>query len=338
MLNEILEKVARREHLSHAEMQGAIGVLVQPEAPAAQIAGLLMALRTKGEAPDELSGAAAALRERALRPPLGETPMLDVVGTGGDRSGSLNLSTAAAIVCAAAGVTVAKHGNRSVSSQCGSADVLERLGVRIDAPANETAESFRATGFCFLFAPLYHPAMKAVAPVRRALGVRTLFNYLGPLTNPVGVRAQLVGVFDPAKVETMARALIPSGVERALVVSADAGLDEIAPCGATQVAELRYGRIERYAIRPEDFGLAERPIESIRGGDPAANAAAIRAVLSGADVPARPAVLLNAGAALYVAGAARDFKDGARLAAATIDAGRAVATLQAIAGETRAAA
>jgi anthranilate phosphoribosyltransferase len=338
MLNEILEKIARREHLSHDEMQGAIGALVEPDAPAAQIAGLLMALRTKGEAPEELSGAAAALRHRALRPPLGETPMLDVVGTGGDRSGSLNLSTAAAIVCAAAGVTVAKHGNRSVSSQCGSADVLERLGVKIDAPANETAMRFHQTGFCFLFAPLYHPAMKAVAPVRRALGVRTLFNYLGPLTNPAGVRAQLVGVFDPAKVEIMARALIPSGVERAMVVSADVGLDEIAPCGATQAAELRYGRIERYAIRPADFGLEERPLASIRGGDPAANAAAIRAVLAGADAPARQAVLLNAGAALYVAGVARDLRDGARLAAATIDCGRAAATLAAIGTELRAAA
>jgi anthranilate phosphoribosyltransferase len=297
-----------------------------------------MGLRVNGEAATERAGAAAALRGRALRPPLTERPMLDVVGTGGDGSGSLNLSTAAALIAAAAGVTVAKHGNRSVSSRCGSADLLEKLGVAIDAPANEAATLFADTGFCFLFAPLYHPAMKAVAPIRRALKVRTLFNMLGPLTNPVGVRTQLVGVFHPSKCELMARALMPSGVERALVVSAECGLDEVAPEGVTHVAELAYGAIRRYAVTPADFGLAETPLASVRGGDPETNAQALRAVLSGEPHPARIGVLLNAAAALYVAGVARSLRDGVGQAARLIDGGKVLTKLDAIAAPARRAA
>ncbi len=338
MLTHVLEKVAQRESLSHDEMAAAIGTMVGHECPPPQIAALLMALRMKGEAPAELSGAAAALRARAVRPPIGVTPLLDVVGTGGDGAGSLNLSTAAAVVAAAAGVSVAKHGNRSVSSRCGSADLLERLGVPIEAPAEETARRYHDSGFCFLFAPLYHPAMKAVAPVRRAMRVRTLFNMLGPLTNPVGVKRQLVGVFHPSKCELMARALMPSGVERAMIVSAECGLDEIAPEGKTHVAELRYGEIRSYAVTPADFGLEERPLASIKGGDPEINARLVRAVLAGEDAPARNGVLLNAGAALYVAGAANDLREGAALAAAVIDSGRALAKLGEIGDALRRAA
>ncbi len=338
MLTEVLEKVAQRESLSHDEMAAAIGTMVEHDCAPPQVAALLMALRMKGEAADELSGAASAFRKRAVRPPIDETPLLDVVGTGGDGSGSLNLSTAAALVAAAAGISVAKHGNRSVSSRCGSADLLERLGVPIEAPAEETARRYADSGFCFLFAPLYHPAMKAVAPVRRAMRVRTVFNMLGPLTNPVGVRRQLVGVFHPSKCELMARALMPSGVERALVVSAECGLDEIAPEGKTHVAELRYGEIRAYAITPADFGLEERPLASIKGGDPEINARLIRAVLAGEDVPARNGVLLNAGAALYVAGAARDLREGAAFAASIIDSGKALMKLDAVSDTLRRAA
>jgi anthranilate phosphoribosyltransferase len=332
MLTDTLEKVARREHLSPGEMANAIGLAIDSETGPHQVAALLMGLRVKGEAPGELAGAADALRARALRPPLAETPLLDVVGTGGDRAGSINLSTAAAVIAAAAGITIAKHGNRSVSSRCGSADVLEALGVPIDAPAEETARRYEQTGFCFLFAPLYHPAMRAVMPVRQALRMRTIFNLLGPLTNPAGVRCQLVGVFEPARCKPMAQALIPSSVERALVVSAACGLDEIAPEGATHVAELRYGAVSSYTIAPADFGLAERPLESIRGGDPATNARILRSVLAGEPHPARTGVLLNAGAALMVAGAARTFREGASAAAHLIDSGKALAKLDEIAG------
>jgi anthranilate phosphoribosyltransferase len=338
MLLDTLEKLARREDLTHDEMAATIGRIVDADCPVPQIAAFLMALRVKGEAAAELAGAAQALRQRALRPPIGETPMLDVVGTGGDGAGSINLSTAAALVASAAGVTVAKHGNRSVSSRCGSADLLEALGVPIEAPAEATARRYDASGFCFLFAPLYHPAMKAVAPVRRQMKVRTLFNLLGPLTNPVGVRAQLVGVYHPSKCELMARALVPSGVERALVVSAAAGLDEIAPEGETHVAELRYGEVRSYALTPADFGLAPAPLASVKGGDAPHNAAILRAVFAGEDHPARTGVVLNAAAALYVAGAARTLAEGARQAEALIDSGRVAAQLGAVAGELRRAA
>lgn len=338
MLTDVLEKVARRESLSHDEMAAAIGTIVENDVAQPQIAALLMALRVKGEAAEELSGAAAALRQRAIRPPIEETPLLDVVGTGGDGSGSLNLSTAAALVAAGAGITVAKHGNRSVSSRCGSADLLEQFGVPVEAPAAETARRFAESNFCFLFAPLYHPAMKAVAPIRRAMRVRTLFNMLGPLTNPVGVKRQLVGVFHPSKCELMARALMPSGVERAMVVSAECGLDEIAPEGKTHVAELRYGEIRSYDVTPADFGIEPRPLASIKGGEPEINARLIRAVLSGENVPPRNGVLLNAAAALYVAGAARTLSEGARLAASVIDSGRALAKLDAIGQPMRRAA
>jgi anthranilate phosphoribosyltransferase len=338
MLTDVLEKIARGESLAHAEMTETIGTIVENDCPAPQVAALLMALRVKGESPVELSGAAAALRFRAVRPPIQETPLLDVVGTGGDGAGSINLSTAAAVIAAAAGISVAKHGNRSVSSRCGSADLLEQFGVPIEAEAEETARRFVESNFCFLFAPLYHPAMKAVAPVRRAMRVRTLFNMLGPLTNPVGVRRQLVGVYHPSKCELMARALMSSSVERALVVSAERGLDEIAPEGKTHAAELRFGEITTYTLSPDDFGLEPRPMESIKGGDPATNARLIRAVLAGEDVPARTGVLLNAAAALYVAGAARDFRDGARLAQAIVDSGQALAKLDQIAVGLRRAA
>lgn len=338
MLNETLEKIACREDLGRAEMAQTIGAVVDDECPPAQIAGLLMGLRVKGETVDELVGAAAAFRDRAVPVPLDDPADLDTAGTGGDGAGSLNLSTAAALVAAAAGLKVAKHGNRSVSSCCGSADLLEALDVPVDDGPAGVAHSMRRNGFGFLFAPNYHPAMKAVAPIRKTLGVRTLFNLLGPLTNPVGVRAQLVGVYHPSRADMLAAALAAGGVSRALVVSAECGLDEVAPHGITHVVEVQDGRLARYSVTPEDFGLDPVPLDSIRGGAPEENARLIRAVLEGDAVPARTAVLLNAAAALVAAGAADTFRAGAAIAAETIDSGRAGAKLEALAGAERQAA
>lgn len=338
MLSETLEKIARREDLGRREMSQTIGAVVDADCPPAQIAGLLMGLRVKGETVDELVGAAAAFRERAVPVPLNEPADLDTAGTGGDGKGSLNLSTAAALVASAAGLTVAKHGNRSVSSRCGSADLLETLGIPVDHGPSGVASALTDTGFGFLFAPNYHPAMKAVAPIRKTLGVRTLFNLLGPLTNPAGVRAQLVGVYHPSKADMLAAALAAGGVARALVVSSECGLDEVAPLGITHVVEVRDGRLARYSVTPEDFGLAPAPLDSIKGGDPDENARLVRGVLEGDSLPARTGILLNAAAALVAAGAAEDFRDGAELAAETIDSGRAAAKLEMLAQPDRRAA
>jgi anthranilate phosphoribosyltransferase len=330
MLVELLEKVANGENLSRQEMAQAVGLLIDEQCPEPQIAGLLIGLRVKGETVEELVGAATALKSRAVPLPLTLQPMLDTAGTGGDRSGSLNLSTAAALVAAGAGVTVAKHGNRAASSQCGSADVLEALGIPVDRPPEETARLIVEIGIGFLFAPLYHPATRAVVALRRTLAVRTLFNLLGPLTNPAGVRAQLVGVFHPSKTRIMGEALQAMGVARALVVSSDAGLDEVSPLGTTTVVDLRDGKVTQYQVSPRDFGLEETSLDSIKGGTPDINAAALKAILSGDKHPGRNAVLLNAAAALVAAGRAENFRDGAELAAKTIDGGGALAKLEAL--------
>jgi anthranilate phosphoribosyltransferase len=330
MLVELLEKVANREDLTREEVEQAVGLLIANECPEPQIAGLLIGLRVKGETVEELVGAALALKARATPLPLRIQPMLDTCGTGGDRSGSLNLSTAAALVAAGAGITVAKHGNRAASSQCGSADVLEALGIAVDLTPEETVRSIEEIGIGFLFAPLYHPATRAVVALRRTLGVRTLFNLLGPLTNPAGVRAQLVGVFHPSKTLVMGEALKALGVARALVVSSDVGLDEVSPCGATTVVDLRNGTLKQYMLTPADFGLQEMPLDSIKGGTPEINAAALNAILAGEPHPGRTAVLLNAAAALVAAGRVEGFGEAAELAAHTIDKGAAGAKLEAL--------
>lgn len=327
MLNDILEKVARRENLTAEEMAETVGAFVDHDCEPAQIAGFLMALKVKGETVDELVGAAMAFRARAVRLPDTASPVLCTAGTGGDRLGTINLSTAAALVAAAAGVPVAKHGNRSVSSRCGSADVLDALGVATDLAPKGAADAIRDNNFSFLFAPHYHPAMKSVAPVRKALAVSTLFNLLGPLTNPARVPTQVVGVFHPSRTRFMADALLRLGIERALVISAESGLDEIAPEGRTHMVELRDGTLTERIVTPADFGLSDVPIDSVRGGDPAMNARIIRAVLEGDKAPARDGILLNAAAALYVAGAAETLTEAAALATDTIDSGRAATTL-----------
>ncbi|MDX2101744.1 MAG: anthranilate phosphoribosyltransferase [Alphaproteobacteria bacterium] len=338
MLVEVLERVASGAHLTPDEMAAAVASMLDPACQPAQIAALLTAIRVKGETVGELVGAARALRANAVRLPLRQRPDLCTAGTGGDGKGTINLSTVAALVAAAAGVSVAKHGNRSVSSRCGSADVLEALGIPTNLDAATAAQTIDRTGFAFLFAPLYHPATKAVAGVRRSLGIRTLFNLLGPLTNPAEVRAQLVGVYHPEKLQPMAQALAALGVERALVVSADIGLDEIAPQGITRAMLVDRGTLTKMDLAPANFGLPETPLSAIQGGDAHTNAAIVQDLLEGRDHPARPAALMNAAAALFAAGRVTDLPSGVALATATIDSGRAARLLTDLAAPARAAA
>jgi anthranilate phosphoribosyltransferase len=327
MIGELIEKVSRREDLTRAEMEAALGQLIAGTCPDAQMAGLLIGLRVKGETVEELVGAAEALQARAVKLATKRQPMLDTCGTGGDGAHSLNISTMAAFVAAGAGVTVAKHHNRSVSSLCGSADVLERLGLPPEQSPEDVAAAIDAVGIGFLFAPIFHPVTRAVAQLRRQLGVRTLFNMLGPLTNPAGVRAQLVGVYAPERTLLMGEALRALGRVRALVVSAESGLDEIAPCGRTTVVELEDGKLRQYHVTPADFGAPETPLASIAGGTPEVNAAAFTEILSGRPHPAREAVRINAAAALFAAGVAGDYRAGYVQAGDAIDSGRARAKL-----------
>jgi anthranilate phosphoribosyltransferase len=292
---------------------------------------LLAALRAKGETVDEIVGAATAMRARATAlpeelegSPQGGAMLVDCCGTGGDGRATLNVSTIAALVVAACGVKVAKHGNRAVSSRSGSADVLSSLGVNISCGPGGALRCLREAGICFLFAPDYHGATRHAAGVRRELGVRTIFNLLGPLTNPAGVRRQLLGVFDPKWCEPIAQALSALGSERALVVHGEGGLDEIAPAGKTFVAELAPdGAVRTFTLSPADFGLAEEDPAGLRGGEPAENAARAREILAGQPGAARAAVVMAAAATLRVAERAQDFPAGARMAEAAIDSGRA---------------
>lgn len=327
MIGELIEKVSRREDLTRAEMERALGDLIAGSCPDVQMAGLLVGLRVKGETVEELVGAAEALHARSVKLTLKTAPMLDTCGTGGDGAHSLNISTMAAFVAAGAGVTVAKHHNRSVSSLCGSADVLEELGIPPEQSPEQVTRAIETIGIGFLFAPVFHPATRAVGTLRRALGVRTLFNMLGPLTNPAGVRAQLVGVYHPERAMLMGEALRALGRERALVVSSEVGLDEIAPCGRTTIVELDRGKLHQFEVTPADFGAPETPLDSIRGGAREVNAAALKTILSGTAHPARTAVQINAAAALVTAGIAATFTDGYRLAGDAIDSGRALAKL-----------
>jgi anthranilate phosphoribosyltransferase len=327
---ESLRRVMSGEDLSRREMEVLIGLLMDGGLDERVTAGLLIALAMKGESVAELAGAAAAMRARVLTIPHRRPEVIDTCGTGGDGRGTFNISTAAALVASAAGAAVAKHGNRSVSSRSGSADVLEALGVRIDATPEATGRCLDQLGIAFLFAPGLHPAMRAVMPVRRALTVRTLFNLLGPLTNPAGARRQVIGVFAAERVETVAGALCELGTEHALVVHGSDGLDEITCSGPTTVAETRDGSVRLYELEPEDFGVERHPTEALAGGDPGENAALLRILLEGAPGPLRDVTLINAGAALVVAGVAEEWRDGAERAAAAIDSGAAAARLEAL--------
>lgn len=321
-MKSVIGKVAAGQRLSHDEAREAFGIIMSGDATPAQIGAFLTALRMRGETIDEIAGAVSTMREKMTRVEAPEGAM-DVVGTGGDGSGSYNISTASAFVVAGAGVPVAKHGNRNLSSRSGAADTLTALGVKIDLPPEAISACIRDAGIGFMFAPAHHAAMKHVGPARAELGFRTVFNLIGPLSNPASVKRYLLGVFSPDWVEPLANVLANLGAERAWVVHGFGGLDEISPAGETRVAAVDGGKVTTFTIAPADAGLAVRSLDEIKGGDAAENAEALRAVLSGAPGAYRDTVLLNAGAALVVAGKAGDLREGAKLAASIIDEGKA---------------
>jgi anthranilate phosphoribosyltransferase len=300
-----------------------MGEIMSGEATPAQLGAFLVALRLKGETAEEIAGMARVMRAKALRVPFDGAPLLDTCGTGGDCMGTFNVSTAAAFVAAGAGAVVAKHGNRAVTSHCGSADVLEALGVKIDLPPEGVAHCLREVGVGFMFAPTFHPAMRFAAGPRREIGVRSVFNILGPLTNPAGARAQVLGVADAAIGEKMIQVLSRLGCGHALVVHGEDGLDEMTLGGPTLVYELEEGDIRSYRVTPEEVGLRQASGKAVKGGSPEENAAAMRAVFGGEQGPVRDIVLLNSAAALVAADKAASLTEGVTLAAQTIDSGAA---------------
>ncbi len=334
-LSIVLDKLVRREDLTEQEAADAMAEVMAGRATPAQIAGLLVGLAMKGERPAEIVGLARTMRAHAVQLSRTRAGVFDTCGTGGDRSGTFNISSAAALVVAACGVPVAKHGNRSVSSRSGSADVFEALGVNATAPPAVVERCLDEAGVAFFFAPTFHPSMRHAGPPRKELGIRTAFNLLGPLTNPAGATRQLVGVPAPELTELVARALMRLGAERAWVVHGADGLDEISTTGYTKVSECRDGAVQTFYVHPSDFGLSKASPAALRGGDAAANAAIVRDVLAGKPGPARDVVLLNAGASLLVAGVAGSVREGIALAAAAIDEGRAVDTLKRMAAASQ---
>jgi anthranilate phosphoribosyltransferase len=334
-LHDALAALAARRALSEAQAHAAFGAVMRGEATAAQIAALLMGLRVKGETAEEVAGAARALREAMLRVEAHGTHLVDTCGTGGGTVPTFNISTAAAFVAAGAGAAVAKHGNRSFTSRCGSADVLEALGLPVGLGPEAAARALREHGMAFLFAPNYHPAMRFVAPVRRELGIATVMNLIGPLANPAGVRRQVVGVADPQRGPVVAEALRLLGAEHALVVHARVGMDEIAPSGPSLVWEVRGGELRTWELDPETLGLASHDLADLEGGDPPQNAKRVRRLLAepARDTVGRATVLLNAGAALYVAGLADSVAQGTQRAAAALDEGAAAALLERLAAD-----
>jgi anthranilate phosphoribosyltransferase len=321
-----LAKVIGGGELQPDEARGAFEAIMDGQVPAARMAAFLVALRLRGETVAEIAAFARVMRERVTRVRSDHPETLDTCGTGGDGAGTFNISTLAALVAAGAGVPVAKHGNRSVSSRCGSADLLQGLGVRIETDVATVERCLREAGIGFLFAPALHGAMRHAAAVRRELGVRTVFNLLGPLTNPAGARRQLLGVYDPAWVEPLAQVLRELGAERAMVVHGG-GLDEIALHGGTRVAELRDGAVRTYTLAPEDAGLQRAALDTIAGGEVGENVGIAEAILRGERGPRRDVVVLNAAAALLVAGRVRDLREGAERAARAIDDGAALDVL-----------
>ncbi len=318
----LIGKVATGAVLTLDESAHAFDYMMSGEATPSQMGALLMALRVRGETVDEITGAVTTMRAKMTgvsAPP----DAIDVVGTGGDASGSYNISTCAALIVAGAGVPVAKHGNRALSSRSGAADVLAALGVRIDLAPDAIAHCIREAGIGFMFAPAHHPAMKHVGPTRVELGTRTIFNLLGPLSNPAGVKRQMVGVFSRQWIEPLAKVLGKLGSERAFVVHGSDGLDEITTAGPTSIASLENGAVRTFEISPEDVGLAKVPRAQLRGGDAEANAKSLLAVLKGEKGPFRDVAMFNAAAALVVAGRAKDFAGGMALARTSLDSGEA---------------
>ncbi|MBK9516267.1 MAG: anthranilate phosphoribosyltransferase [Anaeromyxobacter sp.] len=334
MIQQALPRLLDAQSLSRAEMAAVMSEIADGAATPAQVGAFLAALRVKGETVDEIAGAAEVMRARAERVHVAAKVFVDTCGTGGDGRNTFNISTTAAFVVAGAGVTVAKHGNRAVSSRSGSADVLAALGVNVDAPTAVVEQAIAEVGIGFLFAPRLHPAFKAVAGIRRELGVRTIFNLLGPLANPAGARHQVVGVYEPRWVPIIGGVLAALGAVHAFVVHGD-GLDEISVTGMTHVAEVKDGAVERFCVLPEDLGLPRHAESEIAGGDADRNAAILRDVLSGQRGAPRDAVLANAAAALVCAGAADDLRAGVPLAAAAIDRGAAADMLRRLVEATR---
>lgn len=328
-LKPLIGRVANGERLSPTDTREAFDIIMSGEATSAQIGGLLMGMRVRGETVDEVAGAAAVMRAKAL-PIRAPANAMDVVGTGGDARGSYNVSTASAIVVAGAGVPVAKHGNRAVSSQAGAADVLKALGVNLDCDLALVERALREANVAFLMAPRHHGAMRHVGPARGEIGVRTIFNILGPLSNPAGVKRQLTGAFSRAWIKPMAEVLGRLGCERAWVVHGSDGLDELTTTGPSYVAEWRNGRVRTFKVSPKDAGIARANPALLKGGDADTNARAIREVLDGKSNPFRDVVVFNAAAALVIAGKAKTLKKGAALAAEAIDTGRAKAALAAL--------
>ena len=333
MMAGLVTKLLRRDDLTEDEAAAAMDLVMRGEAHPAQLAGLLVGLAMKGERPAELVGLARTMRARGVTVAVAGDAV-DTCGTGGDRAGTFNISTAAAIAVAGAGLPVVKHGNRSVSSHCGSADVLEALGVTIAAAPAVVQQALTDVGLAFCFAPTFHPAMRHAVDARKALGVPTAFNLLGPLTNPARVPYQVVGVARPELTELMARALQQLGARRAWVVHGADGLDELSTTGYTKVSECHGDVVRTFYVHPSDVGLPKATPQALRGATAVENAAIIRAVLAGEHGAARDVVLLNAGAALFVAGRALSLRDGLVLAATSIDSGRATATLEALCAVT----
>ena len=328
MIKEAIAKVITKTDLTEAEAETVMREIMQGEATDAQIAAYITALRMKGETVEEITGSARVMREKAVPIKLDARYQVDTCGTGGDMAHTFNISTTAAFVVAASGVTVAKHGNRSVSSKSGSADVLQALGVNIEIPSHRAEECIKDIGIGFLFAPMMHLAMKYAIGPRREIGIRTIFNVLGPLTNPAKVTAQVMGVYAADLTTLLARALGNLGASHAFVVHGMDGLDEITITGRTKVSEFKDGKVEDYFIHPSDFGLATGKAEDLKGGDAKENAAITIDVLRGQKGPRRDIVLLNAAAALAAAGRATDLKESITLAAASIDSGAALNKLE----------
>ena len=329
MIQEAITKLLDRKQLARAEARAVMDEIMRGEATPAQIGGFLIALRSKGETADEIAGCAEAMRDHALVVRPGRDDLVDTAGTGGDGAHTINISTAAALVAAAAGAAVAKHGNRAVSSACGSADVLEALGFTLEQAPPRIAQSIDELGFGFLFAPSHHPAMRHAAAVRKELATRTVFNVLGPLTNPAGARAQVVGVYSPELVPTIAEVLVRLGARRAYVVHGAGGIDELSPVGPNLLAEVVDGEVFERRLDPEaELGIPRCSVDELRGGNPADNAESIRTVFAGANGGRRNAILLNAAGAIAAGGHAADLREGLELARKAIDSGAATERLE----------
>ncbi|MCL2066212.1 MAG: anthranilate phosphoribosyltransferase [Treponema sp.] len=327
VIKEAILQAARRENLSYETAEAVMNEIMEGKASEIQMAAFLTAMSVKGETIEEITGSAAGMRKHCIRI-LHDKDVLEIVGTGGDMSNSFNISTTSALVTSAAGIPVAKHGNRAASSKCGAADLLEALGVDIKIPPEQSLHILKTINLCFLFAQNYHISMKYVAPVRRELGIRTIFNMLGPLVNPAGANMELLGVYHADHIEMMAKVLCNLGVKSGMVVYGQDGMDEISMSSPTSVCELRNGYIKSYVIEPEQFGFTRCKKEELEGGTPEENAKITREILSGAKGPRRDAVLLNSAAAIHIARPDISMQDGITLASDTIDSGKAQTQLE----------